>query len=148
MSRGLACPPLGTRAFALALSALLAAGAFAARTVEAATGGPWLLSPDQRRAFLRSYAPIILKQADEGSDGVGHDWITNYDFDRDGFYLPNNGENWSRDLAGFVREGRHPKWRIRPTLYTSIPTTGSGSRCDSTGFAAGRARESAFATSC
>jgi hypothetical protein len=120
MSRGPAGPPLGTRAFTLALSALLAAGAFAARTGEAATGSPWSLSPDQRRAFLRSYAPIILKQADEGRDGVGHEWITNYDFDRDGFYLPNNGENWARELAGFVREGRHPEWRIRPTLYTSI----------------------------
>ena len=45
----------------------------------------------------------MLQQADEGSDGSGQDWITNYDFDRDGFCLRNDGESWSGELAGFVR---------------------------------------------
>jgi hypothetical protein len=91
-----------------------------AHASDAAAGRPWSLSLEQRRAFLRSYAPIILKMADEAGEQIGQDWITNYDFDRDGWQLANNGQNWSRELAGFVREGRHPEWRIRPTLYTSI----------------------------
>jgi len=103
----------------LVLSILLAA-ITPAPAADAAAGGSWSLSLEQRRAFLRSYAPIILKMADEGAERIGHDWITNYDFDRDGWRLANNGESWARELAGFVREGRHPEWRIRPTLYTSI----------------------------
>lgn len=109
--------PAAACALLLALPALLAAGS-AARAGQVES--PWSLSAEQRRAFLRSYAPIILKRADERDGRIGHDWITNYDFDRDDFYLPNNGQNWSRQLAGFIRDGLHPEWRIRPTLYTAI----------------------------
>jgi hypothetical protein len=98
-----------------------------ARATEAAAA-PWSLSLQQRRALLRSYAPVILKMADEEGERIGQDWITNYDFDRDGWQLANNGENWSRELAGFVRDGRHPEWRIRPTLYTSIVEFMTGDR--------------------
>jgi hypothetical protein len=96
---------------------LLAGGALAG----AASGpAPWLLTSKQRRAFLYAYAPIIFKAADEGKKRIGHEWMTNYDFDRDGFFLPNNGENWLRELSAYVREGRHPHWRIRPTLYSAL----------------------------
>lgn len=86
----------------------------------AAAAEPVALSAQQRRAFLVAYAPILLKRADEGDGRIGQDWITNFDFDRDGFEIANNGLNWSSELAAFVREGRHRDWRIAPTLYTFL----------------------------
>ena len=83
---------------------------------------PWVLSNDQRRAFLHYYSPIILKQADEKHDKDklhGHDWITNFNFDRDGNFA-NNRRNWKKEKYKFVNEGAHQDWQIRPTLYTAV----------------------------
>ena len=83
---------------------------------------PWVLSNDQRRAFLHYYSPIILKRADEDKGGGklrGHDWITNFNFDRDGNFA-NNRHNWKEEKIKFIEENAHQDWQIRPTLYTAV----------------------------
>ena len=83
---------------------------------------PWVLSNEQRRAFLHYYSPIILKRADEdGSKGKhrGHDWITNFNFDRDGNFA-NNRRNWKKEKFKFIDKTAHQDWQIRPTLYTAV----------------------------
>ena len=82
----------------------------------------WVLEDHQRRAFLHYYSPIILKQADEDkSHGKhrGHDWITNFNFDRDGNFI-NNGRNWKEEKFKFIDQTAHQDWQIRPTLYTAL----------------------------
>ena len=82
---------------------------------------PWVLSNDQRRAFLHYYSPIILKRADEDKgEGkhIGHDWITNFDYDRDGKFS-NNRKNWKREKFKFINKTAYQDWQIRPTLYTA-----------------------------
>ena len=83
---------------------------------------PWVLSDDQRRAFLHYYSPIILKRADENNRGGkfrGHDWITNFNFDRDGNFA-NNRRNWNKEKFEFIDQNAHQDWQIRPTLYTAV----------------------------
>ncbi len=109
-----------TLAVVFAVACAVAAGRAEART--------WSLSDQQRRAYLGYYSPIILKRADEDRAGhAGYDWITNYDFDRNGAFSDNKA-NWE-GLAVFLKEGRDPlsgdgslgtAWRIRPTLYTAL----------------------------
>ncbi|GAA3462041.1 hypothetical protein ACFFSW_14545 [Saccharothrix longispora] len=77
----------------------------------------WSLTTAQRRAYLAHYAPVLLKRGDENDGKAGRDWITNFDFDRDGDYATNRA-NW-RDVPAHVAGG-HPGWRIRPTLYTAL----------------------------
>lgn len=82
---------------------------------------PWTLTDDERRAFLHAYSPVILKQADEdgGERFLGHDWITHFDFDRDGNFSDNR-KRWRKDKRDFVAGVDHPGWEIRPTLYTAL----------------------------
>ncbi len=83
---------------------------------------PWSLSNDQRRAFLHYYSPIILKRADENKEKgkiLGHDWITNFNFDRDGNFA-NNRRNWKKEKYKFIDQDAHENWQIRPTLYTAV----------------------------
>lgn len=77
------------------------------------------LSYEHIRSYLHYYSPIIFKQANEyDDDHRGHDWITNFNYDRD-HYLANNRENWSDELKKYVNQGEHPDWQIRPTLYSA-----------------------------
>ncbi|NTX34142.1 hypothetical protein HUA74_33935 [Myxococcus sp. CA051A] len=83
----------------------------------------WSLTSAQRQAFLQYYAPVILKRGN-GNDGRhGYDWVTNFDFDRDGNFS-NNKLNW-KQIPQYVDASRtgpsaYDGWRIRPTLYTSL----------------------------
>lgn len=77
------------------------------------------LANSERRAYLEYYAPVIFKQADEGDvEHYGYDWITNFDFDNDGYYA-NNKQNWE-DMEAYTQNGQHTDWAIRPTIYSSI----------------------------
>ncbi|GJL56641.1 MAG: hypothetical protein NPIRA02_37730 [Nitrospirales bacterium] len=81
----------------------------------------WILSDDQRRAFLHYYSPIILKRADENKikgKTRGHDWITNFNFDQDGNFS-NNRKNWEKEKRKFIDRKGHANWKIQPTLYTA-----------------------------
>ncbi|MEZ6186591.1 MAG: hypothetical protein R3F62_16470 [Planctomycetota bacterium] len=95
-------------------------GGLRGRLAGAAAQAPATLTPGARRAFLRYYAPVILKQADEdGGRHAGHDWITQafFDGDRD---LSNNKARWHEDLADWVAGRGHADWALRPTLYTAL----------------------------
>lgn len=81
----------------------------------------WSLTPDQRRAYLYYYAPIIMKSANESdSSHWGYDWITNYDFDRDGQFQ-NNKDNWETvdTYVANPSAAQFANWKIRPTLYSA-----------------------------
>jgi hypothetical protein len=86
-----------------------------ARPAEAQT--PWSLTKIQRQAYLNYYAPVILKRGDENNGKQGRDWLTNYDFDRDGNFS-NNRVNWLN--IGQYLAGYYSNWRIRPTIYTAL----------------------------
>jgi hypothetical protein len=78
------------------------------------------LSNDGLKSYLHYYSPIIFKQAHEyDTDHRGHDWITNFNYDKDN-YLANNKENWAKELQNYVNKGQHNQWQIRPTLYSGI----------------------------
>lgn len=81
------------------------------------------LTDDQRRAYLEYYAPLLLKQGDENNDKTGRDWLTNFDFDRDGDFSTNRA-NWMHipDFAASAGDpaGPYAAWKIRPTLYTAV----------------------------
>ena len=84
----------------------------------------WSLTPAQRQAYLNYYAPVILQRAEESSSKPGRDWISNYDFDRDGNFA-NNRYMWVNLLpsyvaAGAAGTGAYQNWRLRPTLYSSV----------------------------
>jgi hypothetical protein len=83
-----------------------------------ASAESWTLSTAQRQAYLSYYAPVILKRGDENNGQEGSDWLSNYDFDRDGDFS-NNRVNW-RDVGSYAMAGAHGEWRIRPTLYTAL----------------------------
>jgi hypothetical protein len=83
-----------------------------------ASAESWTLSTAQRQAYLSYYAPVIFKRGDENNGQEGSDWLSNYDFDRDGDYS-NNRVNW-RDVSSYAMAGAHSEWRIRPTLYTAL----------------------------
>ena len=79
------------------------------------------LSNSARRAHLYYYAPLILKEAEESSSTGGKDWITNYDFDRDGVF-GNNGSAWSQKVGIYSVDPNAlnvANWKIRPTLYAA-----------------------------
>lgn len=76
------------------------------------------LTNDDRRAFLRYYAPVVYKASSESATRMGRDWITNYDFDADQSFS-NNKDNWER-LQDYVTGGQYPSWSIRPTLYCAM----------------------------
>ena len=87
-----------------------------------ASSNTWVLTNDHRRAFLHYYSPVILKRAEENkNDGKnrGHDWITSFNFDKDGNFS-NNRRNWEKEKHKFIDHKDHMNWKIRPTLYTAI----------------------------
>ena len=91
------------------------------------SGRRWTLTNDARRAFLYHYAPLLFIRARSGSSERGRDWVTNFDFDRDGDFS-NNKDNWE-DLDRFIA-GARPGWDIRPTLYTGLIEFMTGERKD------------------
>jgi hypothetical protein len=106
---------------ALAVASLLLFGlGFGASQAQAQA---WNLSTAQRQAYLNYYAPLILKRGDENDGKQGRDWITNFDFDRDGNFS-NNRLNWINIgqylAAAQSGSGAYSNWRIRPTLYTAL----------------------------
>lgn len=78
----------------------------------------WTLTTAQRQAYLSHYAPVIFKRGDENNSREGSDWLSNYDFDRDGNFS-NNRVNW-RNVNQYAMAGANSHWRIRPTLYTAL----------------------------
>lgn len=106
------------------MRALIAAGGlWLALFAASAQAQVWSLSKQQRQAYLRYYAPIILQRADEDNGKIGRDWISNFDFDRDGNFS-NNRYNWMQ-TPQYIQAGGNPNsayanWRIRPTLYTAL----------------------------
>lgn len=90
---------------------------------EEAQAQSWSLTVAQRQAYLNYYAPVILKRGDENDGKQGRDWITNFDFDRDGNFS-NNRLNWLNIddylAAAGSGSGAYSHWRIRPTLYTAL----------------------------
>lgn len=117
--------PGGFTVPAAALRWLLAAltlltTALPARTAQAQA---WLLTAAERKAYLQYYAPVIMQRAEESSSNKGRDWISNYDFDRDGNFA-NNRSSWPTLLPQYIaasasNSGAYRNWRIRPTLYSS-----------------------------
>ncbi len=119
--------PDAFKALLLAGSRLLAVllVAFAASLVMGiqASAQTWSLTTAQRQAYLNYYAPVILKRADENNNKQGRDWITNFDFDQDNDFS-NNRVNWL-NIHQYVNASAngpsaYDRWRIRPTLYTSL----------------------------
>lgn len=113
--------PGNPRVWALLLFAILTLGAMFAPV--AAQAQAWSLSQAQRQAYLMHYAPLIIQRSEEDSGKPGRDWISNYDFDRDGNFS-NNRQVWANVLSSYVAAsagstGAYQHWRIRPTLYTS-----------------------------
>ncbi len=91
-------------------------------TADASTTGPPLqgrLTDAQRIAYLHYYAPVIFKEAHETDIDPGRDWITNFNFDRDGWSLSNNRAHWLSGLSAWVAGTGNLEWRVRPTLYTA-----------------------------
>lgn len=83
----------------------------------------WSLTHAQRQAYLQYYAPIVLKRANGNDSRHGYDWITNFNFDQDGDFS-NNKLHW-KDIDQYINASRsgpssYDRWRIRPTLYTSL----------------------------
>jgi hypothetical protein len=58
----------------------------------------WALTQAQRQAYLNYYAPVIMQRAEEDSGKPGREWISNYDFDRDGNFA-NNRYVWANFLS-------------------------------------------------
>lgn len=79
----------------------------------------WTLTPEQRRAYLEYYAPIILKQTDEDpKDKLGRDWISNFRFDRDDVFA--NNLDHAKQLHDYAIGSGDDAWQVRPTLYTAL----------------------------
>jgi hypothetical protein len=106
----------GVRGLLLAL--LLVAGSVVWPGAGSAVADTWSLTTAQRQAYLAYYAPVILKRGDENEGREGSDWLSNYDFDRDGDFSDNRA-NW-RTVGQYAMAGANPRWRIRPTLYTAL----------------------------
>ena len=92
-------------------------------TASQASAQSWGLTKAQRQAYLKYYAPVILKRGDENNSKQGRDWITNFDFDQDGDFS-NNRVNWL-NVPNYVNASAYgpsayDRWRIRPTLYTAL----------------------------
>ena len=83
----------------------------------------WSLTTAQRQAYLKYYAPVILKRGDENDGKQGRDWLSNFDFDQDGDFS-NNRVNWLNInqyvAASATGPSYYDHWRIRPTLYTAL----------------------------
>ncbi len=102
------------------LFSILALGIVATAAAQSTTG-PWVLSNEQRRAFLHHYSPVILKRANENDNRrhLGHDWITNFTFDND-LDFGNNRKNWRDGKIKFIKGTANLNWAIKPTIYTAL----------------------------
>lgn len=94
------------------------------------------LTDNQRRAYLNYYAPVIMKRGNGDSGDRGRDWITNFDYDRDGNYS-NNARNYRDNISAYITNAqlnqnipKFEKWKIRPTLYTFLIEYQVGTRKD------------------
>lgn len=97
----------------------LTASLWTAGNLSAALG--WSLTDAQRRAYLYYYAPLLMHSADESATSQwGFDWLTNFDFDRDGIFK-NNKANWEQvdSLVANPTAAAYASWRLRPTMYTA-----------------------------
>ena len=84
-----------------------------------------LLTKAQRQAYLNYYAPVIFKRANEDNGEDGRDWLASFDFDQDRNFATNrvnwlNVDNYVAASAAKATTSPYAKWRIRPTLYTSL----------------------------
>jgi hypothetical protein len=91
----------------------------------------WSLTQAQWQAYLQYYAPIVFKRANANDGRHGYDWITNFNFDQDNDFS-NNKLNWKR-IPQYIDASRtgpsaYDRWRIRPTLYTSLIEFMNGSK--------------------
>lgn len=91
----------------------------------------WTLTKAQRQAYLNYYAPIVFKRANANNGRHGYDWITNFDFDQDNNFS-NNKLNW-KNINYYIDASRngpssYDRWRIRPTLYTTLIEFMDGSK--------------------
>src|ERR1044072_3353572 len=100
-----------TRVRMVLLAALLIVVAVAWPGSPSASAESWTLDTAQRQASLSYYAPVILKRGDENNGREGADWLSNYDFDRDGDFSTNRVD-W-RDVGQYAMAGAHRDWRIR-----------------------------------
>jgi len=112
-------PPLS--AIPLGRNALLAVLALGWSSSDVWAQDTWTLTDDERRAFLHHYSPVILKRADEDGEPehLGHDWLTNIDFDTDGDFSDNR-RRWESDKRDFIAGVDHAGWDIQPTVYTAL----------------------------
>ncbi|WP_436498616.1 hypothetical protein [Actinokineospora sp. HUAS TT18] len=83
------------------------------------------LTTAQRQAYLNYYAPVIFKRANEDNGQDGRDWLANFDFDQDGNFATNRlrwleSEHYVAASAAQATTSPYARWRIRPTLYTSL----------------------------
>jgi len=110
---------LSRRILAVAILTLVGLSA----TETQASAQAWTLTKAQRQAYLNYYAPVILKRGNEHSGNEGRDWLTNFDFDQDGDFSTNR-VNWLKInqyvAASAYGPSVYDRWRIRPTLYTSL----------------------------
>ncbi len=116
-------PHLQRRAVATVTALIIIALTLVSSTKRANAQATFSLSNDQRRSYLNYYAPLILKRGNGNGGAHGLDWITNFDFDRDGVFS-NNKTNY-RNVGAYIdgsryQTGAYANWRIRPTLYTSL----------------------------
>lgn len=115
----------------LALAAFVLATLPATANREAHAVVP-LLTKAQRQAYLNYYAPVIFKRGNENNDQEGRDWLTNFDFDQDNNFATNRyhwleSEHYVAASAAQATTSPYARWRIRPTLYTSLIEYMSGS---------------------
>ncbi|MFC6087984.1 hypothetical protein [Saccharothrix lopnurensis] len=105
------------RTIRLLLAALVATTAVTWSGAGSAGAASWTLTTAQRQAYLNHYAPLIFKRGDENNGQEGTDWLSNYDFDRNGRFSDNR-VNWRN--ANQYAQGANTHWRIRPTLYSAL----------------------------
>ncbi|HVK26410.1 MAG TPA: hypothetical protein VM677_34095 [Actinokineospora sp.] len=122
--------PLRTLLRVLAVAAFVLATLPAVGNQEAQAAVP-ILTMAQRQAYLNYYAPVIFKRANEDNGQDGRDWLTNFDFDQDNNFATNRthwleSEHYVAASAVQATTSPYARWRIRPTLYTSLIEYTSG----------------------
>ena len=112
--------------------ALLSLAALAPGLAQAAPS----LTDAQRRAHLEYYAPLLMKRGNGNKGEAGFDWLSNFDFDRDG-HFSNNKLNFKNNLPAYIQASRtqannavYKRWNLRPTMYTALIEFMEGSRKD------------------
>jgi len=123
-------PERSPRTVLRTLVRVLAVAAFVVATLPAvgsqqANAAVPVLTTAQRQAYLNYYAPVIFKRANEDNGQDGRDWLTNFDFDQDNNFATNRyhwleSEHYVAASAAQATTSPYARWRIRPTLYTSL----------------------------